>query len=71
MMPERTVKVDGNCFWMEADSEGGYLFGAPISSDGSVDFGAVFELDSRAFVSYESFKQFRESIRFLLTYERG
>lgn len=68
---KRTVKVDGSCFWMEASSEGGYILGAPLDWRGDPDYDATFELDSRAFVSNEVFNQFREAIRFLVTYEQG
>jgi len=68
---DRTVIVDGNCFWMEADSEGGYILGAPLKADRTPDMDALFELDPRAFVSTHSYHQFREAIRFLVTYQRG
>jgi len=64
--PARTVIVDGNEFWMEVEPSGGYIVGAPVG-----DPSALFELDPRAFRSVRDYDTFRESIRFLLTYQRG
>lgn len=70
-LPDRFVIVDGNCFWMEADSEGGYILGAPLDSNGQADMGAIFELDPNAFASNIVYNEFREAIRFLVSYQRG
>ena len=70
-IPERTVRVDGNLFWMEVEPSGGYIVGVPVDQYGAPDWGAPFELDPRAFKNHAAYCNFRESIRFLLTYERA